>query len=324
MALFLLEGIVQALLLALVIDRLIGDPGWLYHYLPHPVEVIGGVIADLERWSFGQVATARELFGRGRMTTLILVVLSFAIGLLVQWLCLLLPFGWVILGILMSTLLAQTSLADHVRAVADGLDQNLTEGRDAVAHIVGRDPEQLDEHGVARSAIESLAENFSDGVAAPAFYAFVLGLPGILAYKAINTADSMIGHKSERYLHFGRFAAQLDDAMNWLPARFSALLFMVGARFMPDASFANAWQTISRDAHRHRSPNGGWPEAAMAGALHIRLSGPRSYQGEITEDPWIGIGNPDLTSRDIDRALRLFWWSCGVMMALVFMATMLV
>lgn len=321
---FLLEGIVQALLLALVIDRLIGDPSWLYRYLPHPVEIIGGVIADFERWSFGQVATARELFGRGRMTTLILVFASFAVGLLIQWLCLLLPFGWVILAVLMSTLLAQVSLADHVRAVADGLDQNLAEGRDAVARIVGRDPEQLDEHGVARSAIESLAENFSDGVVAPAFYAFVLGLPGILAYKAINTADSMIGHKSERYLHFGRFTAQLDDAVNWLPARLSALLIMVGARFMPGASFANAWQTISRDAQRHRSPNGGWPEAAMAGALDIRLCGPRSYQGKLTEDQWIGIGNPDLTSRHIDRALRLFWWSSGVMMALVFLSVLLV
>lgn len=320
---FLLEGTVQALLLALVIDRLIGDPGWLYRYVPHPVEVMGGVIADLERWSFGQVATARELFERGRTTTLILVISSLAIGFLIQWLCLLLPYGWIILGFLMSTLFAQASLADHVRAVADGLDKGLPEGRDAVAHIVGRDPEQLDEHGVARSAIESLAENFSDGVVAPALYAFVLGLPGILAYKAINTADSMIGHKSERYLHFGRFAAHLDDGANWLPARLSALFITVGARLMHGASFAHAWQTISRDAHRHRSPNAGWPEAAMAGALDIRLSGPRSYHGKTKEEAWVGIGNPDLTSHDIDRALRLFWWSCGAMMALVVLAVLI-
>ena len=321
---FLIEGIVQALLLALIIDRLIGDPPWLYRYLPHPVEVIGGVIADLERWSFGQVASARDLFARGRLVTLMLVVASFAIGFLVQWLCLLLPFGWVLLGILMSTLLAQVSLADHVRAVADGLDEGVEEGREAVAHIVGRDPEQLDEYGVARSAVESLAENFSDGVVAPALYAFFLGFPGMLAYKAINTADSMIGHKSERYLHFGRFAARLDDVVNWVPARFSAVLITVGARLMQDGRFAYAWQTVSRDAHRHRSPNGGWPEAAMAGALEIRLSGPRSYHGEMTEDSWIGIGNPDLTSRDIDRALRLFWWSCGVMTALVLAVALLV
>lgn len=319
---FLLEGVVQALLLALVIDRLIGDPGWLYRHLPHPVEVIGGVIADLERWAFGRVATARDLFGRGRTTTLVLITASVAIGLLVQWLCLLLPYGWVLLGLAMSTLLAQVSLADHVRAVADGLDKGLGEGREAVAHIVGRDPDQLDEHGVARSAIESLAENFSDGVVAPVFYAFVLGLPGMLAYKAINTADSMIGHKSERYLHFGRFAAHLDDAVNWLPARFSALLIMVAARFMPGASFVHAWQTIGRDADRHRSPNGGWPEAAMAGALDLRLSGPRVYQGKTTDDPWIGTGEPDLTSGDIDRALRLFWWSSGLLTMLVLLAVL--
>ena len=267
---FLLEGIVQALLLALVIDRLIGDPSWLYRHIPHPVEMLGGVIADLERWSFGRVATARALFARGRVTTLILVSVSFAVGALIQWLCLLLPYGWIVLGILMSTLLAQVSLADHVRAVANGLDEGLAEGRDAVKHIVGRDPDQLDEHGVARSAIESLAENFSDGVVAPAFYAFIIGFPGMLAYKAINTADSMIGHKSERYLHYGRFAARLDDVANWLPARLSALLIMIGARLMHGASFAYAWQTIGRDAHRHRSPNGGWPEAAMAGALEIK------------------------------------------------------
>ncbi|MEM8948882.1 MAG: adenosylcobinamide-phosphate synthase CbiB [Pseudomonadota bacterium] len=320
---FLLEGIAQALLLALIIDRLIGDPGWLYRYVPHPVEIMGGVIADLEKWSFGQAATAHSLFERGRMTTLVLVLGSLVFGLLIQWLCLLLPFGWIILAVLMSTLLAQTSLADHVRAVGEGLNEGLHEGREAVAHIVGRDPQQLDEHGVARASIESLAENFSDGVVAPAFYAFVLGLPGILAYKAINTADSMIGHKSERYLHFGRFAALLDDAVNWLPARISALLITVAARLMPGASCVDAWKTINRDAQWHRSPNGGWPEAAIAGALDIRLSGPRSYEGELTEDPWIGAGNPDLTSNDINRALRLFWWSSGVMTGFILLAVLL-
>lgn len=321
---FLLEGIVQALLLALVIDRLIGDPAWLYRYLPHPVEMIGGMITELEHWSFGKATTAQALFSRGRLSTMILVLCSVAIGFLVQWLCLLLPFGWVILGFLMSTLLAQASLADHVRAVAGGLEQGLAEGRDAVAHIVGRDPDQLDEHAVARSAVESLAENFSDAVVAPAFYALILGLPGMLAYKTINTADSMIGHKSERYLYFGRFAARLDDVVNWLPARLSAYLIVAAARLLPGARFAYALQTISRDADRHRSPNGGWPEAAMAGALDIRLSGPRAYQGEMTEDAWIGIGNPDLTSADIHRAVRLFWWAASVMTALILLLALLV
>lgn len=320
---FSLEEMAQALLLALIIDRFIGDPGWLYRYLPHPVEVIGSVLSDFERWSFRRAKTDRAQFQYGRAVTLITVITCFALGLLIQWLCLMLPFGWVLLGCLMSLLLAQVSLADHVRAVADGLGKDLDEGRSAVAHIVGRDPQKLDEHGVARAAVESLAENFSDGVVAPAFYALLFGLPGILAYKAINTADSMIGHKNQRYLHFGRFAAKLDDVANWLPARLSALFIVLGARLMYRASSDHAWLTISRDAHRHRSPNAGWPEAAMAGALDIRLSGPRSYEGEATEDAWVGLGNPDLTPQDIDRALQLFWWACGVLMALVLLVVIL-
>ncbi len=314
---FSLADIAQALLLALVIDRFFGDPKWLYRVVPHPVEVIGSILSRFESWSFRRAKSEGAKFQYGRVITLITVLMCFGLGILIQWLCLMLPFGWVLLGLLMSLLLAQVSLADHVRAVADGLEKGLDEGRSAVAHIVGRDPEKLDEHGVARAAVESLAENFSDGVVAPAFYALIFGLPGILAYKAINTADSMIGHKNERYLHFGRFAAKLDDAANWLPARLSALFIVLGARLMYRASSDHAWLTISRDAHRHRSPNAGWPEAAMAGALDIRLSGPRSYEGETTEDAWVGLGNPDLTPKDIDRALQLFWWACGVLMVLV-------
>ncbi len=310
---FLLEGMVQALLLALLLDRLIGDPDRLYRYLPHPVVLIGGVISDLERQMLSEEATPRQKFLNGRRTTLIVVGACFAIGLLLQWLCLLLPFGWVIVGVLMSSLIAQTSLADHVRAVAEGLDQGLAEGRKAVAHIVGRDPELLDEHAVSRAAVESLAENYSDGVVAPVFYAFFLGLPGILAYKAINTADSMIGHKSERYLYFGRFAAVLDDVVNWLPARLSSHVVAFGAWLMPGASFDDARRIIERDASRHRSPNAGWPEAAVAGALGFKLSGPRAYHGETTAETWVGDGNPDLAADDIRRAIRLFWWSCGVM-----------
>lgn len=312
---FLLDGLLAALLLALLIDRFIGDPKWLYRHIPHPVEMIGGAITDLEHQAFSTSVTPRKRFLSGRRMTLTVVIACFAIGLLIQWLCLLLPLGWIVLGLLMSMLIAQTGLADHVRNVADGLDKGLAEGRESVAHIVGRDPEQLDEHGVARAAVESLGENFSDGVVAPVFYAFILGLPGLLAYKAINTADSMIGHKSERYLYFGRFAALLDDVANWLPSRLSALIIATGARLMPGASSKDARRTIEQDAKRHRSPNAGWPEAAMAGALDIRLSGPRSYHGEETDDAWIGSGSPDLTSGDIRRALRLFWWSCGVMTA---------
>jgi adenosylcobinamide-phosphate synthase len=313
--LFLLEGMTQALLLALLLDRLIGDPDWAYRHVPHPVVLIGGMISDLERQMLAKEATPRRKFLKGRRVTLIVVGVCFAIGLLLQWLCLLLPFGWVILGVLMSLLIAQTSLAHHVRAVADGLDQDLAAGRKAVSHIVGRDPEQLDEPAVSRAAVESLAENFSDGVVAPVFYAVFLGLPGILAYKAINTADSMIGHKSERYLYFGRFAAVLDDVVNWVPARLSAFIIAAGARLMPDASFEEARRIIERDSRRHRSPNAGWPEAAFAGALGLKLSGPRSYHGQETDDAWVGDGSADLGADDIKRAIRLFWWSCGVMVA---------
>ncbi|MEZ5934588.1 MAG: adenosylcobinamide-phosphate synthase CbiB [Alphaproteobacteria bacterium] len=314
---FLLDGILPALLLALAIDIVVGDPPWLYRRLPHPVEIIGRAIADFERQAFTEEATPLERFRSGRRTTLIVVGACIALGLVVQWLCLLLPFGWVLLGLLMSTLIAQRSLAEHVRAVADGLEQGLAGGRRAVARIVGRDPEQLDQHGVARAAVESLAENFSDGVVAPVFYAFSLGLPGLLAYKAINTADSMIGHRSERYLHFGRFAARLDDVANWPPARLAAGLLVAGAWLAPGASHRDARATIEQDAARHRSPNAGWPEAAMAGALDIRLSGPRAYHGEMTADPWIGSGTPALTPADIHRALRLFWRSAGVMTGLI-------
>lgn len=320
---FAIEGIIHALLLASIIDGLIGDPAWLYRYAPHPIALIGDVIARLEQRSFGAIATAKVLYRRGRSVTLALIAGSVAIGLLLQVLCLLLPFGWIVLGLLMSTLLAQKSLAEHVRAVADGLDDGLEEGRAAVAHIVGRDPEKIDEHGVARSAIESLAENFSDAVVAPMFWGLMLGLPGMLAYKAINTADSMIGHRSERYLHFGRFAARLDDVVNWLPARLSAFLILAAARVMPEAHFARAWQAIGRDAHRHRSPNAGWPEAAMAGALDVRIAGPRSYGGKTTEESWMGDGNPDLVTSDIDRALRLFWWSCGTLVLMLLIASLL-
>lgn len=314
----------QALLLALLIDWLIGDPNWLYRHLPHPVVVIGGLITDLERHWLDARATPREQFRCGRRTTLTVVGICFVIGILLQWLCLLLPFGWVLIGLLMSFLIAQTSLANHVRAVAEGLDEGLSEGRTAVAHIVGRDPEQLDRHAVSRAAVESLAENYSDGVFAPTFYAFFLGLPGILGYKAINTADSMIGHKSERYLYFGRFAALLDDVVNWLPARLSAYTIAAGAWFMPGASLAKARSTIDKDAKRHRSPNAGWPEAALAGALGFRLSGPRIYLGEATDDAWVGDGNPNLTSSDIRRALHLFWWSCGVMAALIVLISLVI
>ncbi|MGI9452609.1 MAG: adenosylcobinamide-phosphate synthase CbiB [Geminicoccaceae bacterium] len=314
---FLFEGILFALLLALVLDGLFGDPARLYRRMPHPAALMGQAIAWLEKRAFRTASTEKALFHRGRAMTIGLVIAAAAIGLALQWLCVLIPYGWMLLGVLMSSLLAQRSLADHVGAVGVGLDQGLQQGREAVAHIVGRDPEALDEHGVARAAVESLAENFSDGVVAPVFWGLLLGLPGMLAYKMINTADSMIGYQSERYLHFGRFAAKLDDIVNWLPARLSGLLIAIAALFMPRARFDKALRAMRRDARNHRSPNAGWPEAAMAGALDFRIAGPRSCHGMTTERYWMGDGTPDLTSHDIKKALGLFWRSCCLLFFLV-------
>ena len=315
---FASEDIVEALFLALLLDILLGDPAWLYRHVPHPVVLVGRAITGLERRLRRSTATDEQLRRQGRLLTLILVLAAAAAGLVLQWLCLSLPYGWALLAVPMSMMLAQKSLADHVRAVAEGLTRGLGRGRAAVAHIVGRDPGELDAHGVARAAVESLAENFADGVAAPAFWALVLGLPGLFAYKAINTADSMIGHKTGHYLHFGRFAARLDDAVNWLPARLAGLIIVLAALTLPGASPGRAWQAIRRDARHHRSPNAGWPEAAMAGALELRIAGPRVYGGVTIEDGWMGAGRSDLEAGDVRRALGLFWRASGVLLLLVF------
>jgi adenosylcobinamide-phosphate synthase len=297
--------LLASLLLALALDALTGDPDWLYRRLPHPVMAIGRAIARLEvRW-LDPAAPARQQRRRGVAASLVIIAASAAAGLALQSLCLRLPYGWLVLGLLMSSLIAFRGLQQHVAAVAAGLDHGLAGGRLAVARIVGRDPESLDRHAVARAAIESTAENFADGVVAPLFWGLLLGLPGILAYKAINTLDSMIGHRSPRYLHFGCFAARLDDLANWMPARLAALLLLVAAATIRDAVPAEGWRALWRDAPRHRSPNAGWPEAAVAGCLGLRLAGPRHYGGALIDDAWMGPGRAAATTCDIRRALRL-------------------
>jgi adenosylcobinamide-phosphate synthase len=186
------------------------------------------------------------------------------------------------------------------------LRDSLGAGREAVSHIVGRDPQALDEAGVARAAIETLAENTSDGVVAPWFFLLLLGLPGIALYKAINTADSMIGHRNDRYRDYGWAAAKLDDAVNWIPARLTALLVTAACFIIPHASPSRAWKMARRDAPRHDSPNAGWPEAAFAGALGFALGGPRSYDGEMIDLPRFGDGKAALVGSDILRALQLY------------------
>jgi adenosylcobinamide-phosphate synthase len=312
--------LLQALLLAVALDALLGDPAWLYRRAPHPVVVIGRVTAALERRWLDPGQPPQVLRRRGLRLMLVVVLASALAGLGLQWLCLQAPLGWLLLGLLMSSLVAQRGLYDHVAAVAAGLQEGLARGRAAVAHIVGRDPDQLDAAAVARAAIESTAENFADGVAAPLLWGALLGLPGMLAYKAINTLDSMIGHRSPRYLDFGRFAARLDDVASWLPARLAALLILGAACFLPGATPAAGWRAMRRDAARHRSVNAGWPEAALAGCLGLRLAGPRRYGGQLVEDAWMGDGTPLATPSDIRRALRILVRACALTAGLIALA----
>ena len=274
-AMFLFER-PWALLLSLAIDAVFGDPEVLNRRGWHPVQLIGRVIAWADERFNRDDDTPGLRRNLGAWTVIALVASALVLGGLLQWLLLSLPLGPLWLAIAISTLIAQKSLYDHVAAVASGLETGgVGGGRLAVSRIVGRDPDALDQAGVSRAAIESLGENFSDGVVAPVFWAAVLGLPGILAYKVINTADSMIGHKTPRHLRFGWAAARLDDLVNLIPARLAGLIVCLAAAFQPGADAKGAWRAMRRDAQKHRSPNAGWPEAAFAGALGLAIAGPR-------------------------------------------------
>lgn len=260
----------------------------------------------------------------GVAALLILLGVTLAASLALVALCRLAgPLALLPLALLASSLLAQRSLHEHVARVAEGLERDgLAVGRKAVAMIVGRDPESLDEAGVARAAIESLSENFSDGIIAPAFWLGVGGLPGGALYKAINTADSMIGHKSPRHLAFGWAAARLDDLVNLPASRLTASLLIAAAALDRQAEAGAAWRAVRRDARRHRSPNAGWPEAAMAGALGLRLAGPRVYGTVRVEDGWMGDGREEATAADIRRALALYRRACLLLWGLAAVGTL--
>ena len=306
------------LLLALVLDAIFGEMPWLFRFLTHPVVMIGNAIGFFDRRLNRLERSNRSRLIRGAIATVILVILAAAIGTAIHWAAVTVPFGWFFELLVMTTLIAQRSLYDHVSRVHMALDESgLAAGREAVSHIVGRDPNALDDHGVCRAAIESLAENFSDGVVAPVFWALIFGLPGLLAYKTINTLDSMIGHKTPRYLYFGRFAARLDDAANWMPARISGLILVLASFIAPGARPGAALRTMFRDAGKHKSPNAGWPEAATAGALDLALAGPRRYPEMVVNDPWIGDGRARATTADIKAALRLYVLGCLIDAALV-------
>jgi adenosylcobinamide-phosphate synthase len=292
---------------SLLIERLCGYPQWLVRAIGHPVIWIGTMIGWLDR----KLNRADQSFARRKMMGVVALVAILASVILVtagiSWVLGTSLLALAILAVIASSLTAQKSLEDHVLAVANALDADgLVAGRKAVSMIVGRDPDQLDEPAVCRAAIESLAENFSDGITAPALWLGIGGLAGGAAYKATNTADSMIGHRSERHEAFGWAAARFDDLVNLPASRLTALLFILACFFVPGASARDAWKTVWRDAKKHRSPNAGWPEAAMAGALGLALAGPRVYGGTLVPDHFMGAGGRrEATATDIRKALKL-------------------
>lgn len=300
--------------LALAVDAKLGWPQAFYVRIGHPVTWLGALIARLDSALNQEKATDGRRVRLGALTVALVVAAAVAPALALMAV---LPggvVGVVLIGVLAWPLLAARSLAQHVAAVAAPLaQQDLAAAREAVSHIVGRDPAGLDAAGTGRAALESLAENASDGVIAPLFWGAVFGLPGVAGYKAVNTLDSMIGHRTPRHSAFGQVAARLDDVVNWVPARLTGALFAVVAE-RPGRTF----RIMMRDARQHRSPNAGWPEAAMAGALDRRLSGPRSYDGRPTEDPWLNPGAADPSAADVARGLHLYrralWLAGGVLL----------
>lgn len=308
------------MLLALAIDALVGWPDRIHRAIGHPVTWLGALIDRLDKRLNRDDDSPKKRRKLGEASACLAIAAAAGAAGLAAWL---LPddtLGVVLAAVLAWPLIAARSLYDHVAPVAEALARDdLEDARAEVAKIVGRDVSVLDEAGVSRAAIESLAENSSDGVVAPLFWGLLLGLPGIAAYKAINTLDSMIGHRSPRHEDFGRFAARLDDWANWLPARLTGLII---AAVSPRPSQAVA--IMRRDAKQHRSPNAGWPEAAMAGALDCRLSGPRVYQDRTTEEPWLNPGAPDPLAADMKRALVLYrraMWLVAAMLAAIALLT---
>ncbi len=296
---------------ALILDRVIGDPDWLWRKLPHPAAAFGRALDFADRRFNREGGTPLVKRRNGFLSVMALLLSAAGIGGIAHAAFLRLGAAGIVLEALTaSVFLAQKSLADHVSAVAIGLkNDGLPGGRKAVSMIVGRNPEQLDEAGVCRAAIESLAENSSDGIVAPAFWFAIAGLPGLVAYKMLNTADSMIGHLNDRHRDFGCFAAKLDDAANWIPARLTGLLICAAAALHGGLARGKAALAVMlRDARQHRSPNAGWPEAAMAGALALSLGGPRQYGDIFVNEPMLnGAGIRNAGQADIFAALLHFW-----------------
>jgi adenosylcobinamide-phosphate synthase len=307
------SGALFSVFAALAFDALIGDPNWLWRRPGHPVAWIGTFIGHLDRTLNRECWSQRRRKSAGIVSSVIIVAIAGSVGLLVQTTVQTLPAGNVALALIASVFIAQRSLYQHVAKVRSAFAEcGLAGARGSVSMIVGRDPDLLDEAGVCRAAIESCAENFSDGVVAPVFWLALLGLPGLIAYKAINTADSMIGHRTERHESFGWAAARLDDLVNLIPARLSALLLAIAAP-MAGGSVNTSLRVVKRDASKHRSPNAGWPESAMAGALGLALAGPRRYAEHVVDDPFLNAeATKEAVPDDIDRALDLYAAACVI------------
>ncbi len=299
------------LMIALILDAVLGDPDWLWRRVNHPVVWMGRLIGFTDRSlnRDGERSEIRRL--KGVAALILLVALMLGLGLALHRAFAAIPLGCAAEALVVSVLLAQRNLYDHVERVRTAFSGGLTAARISVSKIVGRDPNALDEAGVCRGAIESLAENFSDGVVAPAFWYLLAGLPGLMLYKAVNTADSMIGHRSPRHAAFGWASARLDDLLNLIPARLAGLMVVLAA-LVTGRDARRALFAMLRDAPQHRSPNAGWPEAAMAGALGIALAGPRLYASGPVMDGWMNEGGrAAVRPGDIQRALRLFIAACA-------------
>ena len=316
-----MPGTLIVLVLALVLDAIIGDPRWI----PHPVKGIGVIIRYFDltfnRQNFSK--NHRKIFG---FILVIFIVFFFAlIGWFITVVVAEISFGWIIELIFIYSMVSQRSMVDHALRVIHALKgNNLSSGRYHVSQIVGRDVSSLNESAISRAAIESVAESFTDGVVAPVFWYLALGLPGILVFKAISTLDSMVGYRNEQYLEFGMAAARFDDFLNWLPARIAGPIIACSACFVPKTSPRTAFHILFRDASKNISPNAGWTEAAMAGALKIRLLGPRKYPGQVMYSSWIGEGEKEADPVDIMRAVQVYAMGCCIVASSIIVAVIII
>lgn len=310
--------------IAIFIDAVWGDPKQIYNKIPHPIIWIGNLIGYLDKKLNHPQDTAQRQKRNGFITLGVTITLPCIMGYWIQKILFKVfskPIAYLFSGIIGSIFIARRSLYEHVQNVSNALEQHdVNIARNEVSQIVGRNTSQLDSSGIARAAIESLAENFSDGVTAPIFWGCIGGLPGIIIYKAINTADSMIGHKTNKYRYFGYAAAKTDDYVNYPASRLSALWIILAASRKP----MHDLKAVIKDAKKHNSPNAGWPEAAMATCLSIYLAGPRQYKETIVNTAWIGSGRKKIDQKDIQKSLRIFLSACNIHYVFILFITLLI